>query len=229
MITTILVLIVGTALLTICLNIKLKDIKKLKQISENKELNNIVEKFPEDKQICKEILKQLENENVTIEENNDSKTSLYLVMQNKILIGKINSFARIQTIAHECAHSVQNKVVLKSNYIISNINNIFFIVLIILRLLNIVNLKVGYILIIAFIVMQVINYIIRSYLETEAMVKAEYIAKEYIEKSKITNETENKKITNGYREINKIGVKLYNYTLILKSVVKIIIAIILVH
>ncbi len=78
--------------------------------------------------------------------------------------------------------------------------------------------------------MQVINYIIRSYLETEAMVKAEYVAKEYIEKkSKITNETENKKITNGYREINKIGVKLYNYTLILKSVVKIIIAIILVH
>jgi len=61
------------------------------------------------------------------------------------------------------------------------------------------------------------------------MVKAEYVAKEYIEKSKITNETENKKITNGYREINKIGVKLYNYTLILKSVVKIIIAIILVH
>ena len=229
MITTILVLIVGTALLTICLNIKLKDIKKLKQISENKELNQIVDKFPEGKQICKEILKQLENENVTIEENNNSKTSLYLVMQNKILIGKINSFARIQTIAHECAHSVQNKVVLKSNYIISNINNIFFIVLIILRLLNIVKLKVGYILIIAFIVMQVINYIIRSYLETEAMVKAEYVAKEYIEKSKITNETENKKITNGYREINKIGVKLYNYTLILKSVVKIIIAIILVH
>ena len=229
MITTILVLIVGTALLTICLNIKLKDIKKLKQISEDKELNNIVDKFPEGKQICKEILKQLKNENVTIEEDNDSKTSLYLVMQNKILIGKINSFARIQTIAHECAHSVQNKVVLKSNYIISNINNIFFIVLIISRLLNIVNLKVGYILIIAFIVMQVINYIIRSYLETEAMVKAEYVAKEYIEKSKITNETENKKITNGYREINKIGVKLYNYTLILKSVVKIIIAIILVH
>lgn len=229
MITTILVLIVGTALLTICLNIKLKDIKKLKQISEDKELNKIVEKFPEDKQICKEILKQLKNEDVAIEEDNDSKTSLYLVMQNKILIGKINSFARIQTIAHECAHSVQNKVVLKSNYIISNINNIFFIVLIILRLLNIVNLKVGYILIIAFIVMQVINYIIRSYLETEAMVKAEYVAKEYIEKSKITNETENKKITNGYREINKIGVKLYNYTLILKSVVKIIIAIILVH
>lgn len=229
MITTILILIIGIILLTICLNIKLKDIKKLKQISEDKELNNIVDKFPEGKQICKEILKQLESENVTIEENNDSKTSLYLVMQNKILIGKINSFARIQTIAHECAHSVQNKVVLKSNYIISNINNIFFIVLIILRLLNIVNLKVGYILIIAFIVMQVINYIIRSYLETEAMVKAEYVAKEYIEKSKITNETENKKITKGYREINKIGVKLYNYTLILKSVVKIIIAIILVH
>lgn len=229
MITTILVLIVGTALLTICLNIKLKDIKKLKQISEDKELNKIVEKFPEDKQICKEILKQLKNEDVAIEEDNDSKTGLYLVMQNKILIGKINSFARIQTIAHECAHSVQNKVVLKSNYIISNINNIFFIVLIISRLLNIVKLKVGYILIIAFIVMQVINYIIRSYLETEAMVKAEYVAKEYIEKSKITNETENKKITNGYREINKIGVKLYNYTLILKSVVKIIIVIILVH
>lgn len=229
MITTILVLIVGTALLTICLNIKLKDIKKLKQISEDKELNQIVEKFPEDKQICKEILKQLENENVTIEEDNDSKTSLYLVMQNKILIGKINSFARIQTIAHECAHSVQNKVVLKSNYVISNINNLFFIILIILRLLKILNSEASFILIIAFIVMQVINYIIRGYLETEAMVKAEYVAKEYIEKSKITNETENKKITNGYREINKIGVKLYNYTLILKSVVKIIIAIILVH
>ena len=229
MITTILILIIGIILLTICLNIKLKDIKKLKQISEDKELNNIVEKFPEDKQICKEILKQLENENVTIEEDNDSKTSLYLVMQNKILIGKINSFARIQTIAPECAHSVQNKVVLKSNYVISNINNLFFIILIILRLLKILNSEASFILIIAFIVMQVINYIIRSYLETEAMVKAEYVAKEYIEKSKITNETENKKITNGYREINKIGVKLYNYTLILKSVVKIIIAIILVH
>jgi hypothetical protein len=49
-------------------NIKIKDIKKLKEIGYDKTLNEITNKLPENREICKTILKKLNNENVNIKE-----------------------------------------------------------------------------------------------------------------------------------------------------------------
>ena len=99
-------------------NIRLKDIKKLKELGYNKELNEITNKLPENKQICQTILKKLHNETVEIKESTDNKASLYIVLSNSILIANIkDTFTRVQTIAHECLHSVQNKRTLYFNFI----------------------------------------------------------------------------------------------------------------
>ena len=96
------------------LNIKIKDIKKVKELGYDEKTNEILKDSPDNSAICKDILEMLDNKDVKIEEVQDEKstTSLYMVMQNKILIGNVNdSFTRIQTIAHECIHSIQNSKV----------------------------------------------------------------------------------------------------------------------
>ena len=54
------------------------NIKKLKQIGEDKELDEITKKYPENVEICKYYLKKLDNENVKIEEDKNSNATLYL-------------------------------------------------------------------------------------------------------------------------------------------------------
>ena len=75
--------------------------------------------------------------------------------------------------------------------------------------------------------MSVIYYVIRSYLETDAMTKAKYVAenymKEYIHKNKIATTEEVEELANIYDEINKIGIPAYNFILIANCILKIII------
>ena len=219
-------------ILKIGLNIKIKDVKRLKQLSQDKDLNKITNVFPKNKEICEEILEKLNNKNVEIEElgeNSKSQTSLYLVIQNKIIIANIkDNFARIQTIIHEGIHSIQNKKILKFNFIFSNISNLYFITICILALLNLFDTKIIDILLFILILIQSISFIVRSYLETDAMTRAEYIAKDYIKEKNILKKEDEEKIVNTYKEINNKGVKLYNYILISKKVLSIIMFLLLV-
>ena len=108
-------------------------IKKLKQFEKDEYLDKVVSKYPENTQICEEILKKVNNNTVKIEEDPNSNTTLYLVMSNKIFIANLNkSYTRIQTIAHECLHSIQDKKILWSNFLFSNIYLIYFIIIAIL-------------------------------------------------------------------------------------------------
>ena len=220
----IILLLLFLLMLKIGLNIKIKDIKRLKQLSQDTQLNNIINMFPKNKEICEEILETLNNKNVKIEElsiEEKSQTSLYLVLKNKILIANIeNNCTRIQTIAHECIHSVQNKKILKFNFFISNINILYFIISCILAILNLSNLNF---LLIILILIQLVSFVVRSYLETDAMIRAEYIAKDYIKSKKILKNDDEQKVINTYKEVNKIGIKLYNYIIITKKVFSIII------
>lgn len=219
----IILMIFSTLILKIGLDIKIKDIKKIKEFRFDEESNQITKKLPENIEICKEILKILDNKDVNIEEEK-STTSLYMVMQNKILIGNVKGIStRIQTIAHECVHSIQNKRILKFNFIFSNINILYFIIICILSIFNLTNKETNNILLIGLILMQSIFFIVRSFLEIDAMTKAEFLAKEYINKTKLLNDKEREKITNKYKEINKIGIKLYVFTLALQAIIKIII------
>ena len=228
----IIIFLVFLLVLKIGLNIKIKDAKRLKQLSQDKDLNKITNVFPKNKEICEEILEKLNNKNVEIEElgeNSKSQTSLYLVIQNKIIIANIkDNFARIQTIIHECIHSIQNKKILKFNFIFSNISNLYFLVICILALFNLFSEQVWYCLLISLILIQFISFIVRSYLETDAMTRAEYIAKDYIKEKNLLKNDDEEKVLNTYKEINNIGIKLYNYILISKKVLSIIVFLLLV-
>ena len=228
----IIIFLIFLLVLKIGLNIKIKDVKRLKQLSQDNTLNKITNVFPKNKEMCEEILDKLNNKNIEIEElgeDSKSQTSLYLVMKNKIIIANIkDNFARIQTIAHECIHSIQNKQILKFNFIFSNISNLYFLVICILALLNLFNEQVWYCLLISLILIQSISLIVRSHLETDAMTRAEYIAKDYIKEKNLLKKEDEEKIINTYKEINNIGIKLYNYILISKKVLSIIIFLVLI-
>ena len=88
------------------------NMKKIKKEGNNKKLDELESRFPENEEICKTILKKLGNEKVKIKENEDkeNKTSLYVAISDTIFIANIkDTYTRIQTIAHECLHSIQNK------------------------------------------------------------------------------------------------------------------------
>ena len=64
---------------------------------------------------------------------------------------------------------------------------------------------------------------VRSYLENDAMIKARYLAKEYMEEANIVSKNDINKLLNGYDEINKLGIKCVNFNLILGVFTKLII------
>ena len=196
--------------------------KKIIQIAENKELNEITKKYPTNIEICKKYLKKLKNESVKIEENENQEASLYIAITNKIIIGNINNtYTRIQTIAHECLHSVQDKKVLIFNFIFSNIYLIYYIIICMLALLNLLPLKMMFLSI--FLILSLVNYLVRMYLENDAMIKARFLAKEYMEEEKISEKEEIEKIIKGYDELNNLGMKYIHYQIFLNSMIKVLI------
>ena len=181
------------------------NIKKIKEKQENKELENITDKFPNNIEIAKEMLKMLDNKNVKIEEAKDTGTSLYIAVTNKISIADMkNNYARIQTIAHECIHSCQDRRLLLFNFIFSNINIIYFIIISVLTILKVITNQSLQIAIL--MLFTLIEFSVRSFLEIDAMTKAKYHAKEYMEKTKLCTEEEKHKLLKEYENINKIGI-----------------------
>lgn len=198
------------------------NIKEVKELAMNKELNTLTNKYPSNVEICKEILKKLHNENVKIEENLESESTLYMALSNKIIIGNThNSFTRIQTMAHEALHSIQNRKLLLFNFIYSNIYLLYFLmisVLVIVKKLSNTLLFTNILLILSFI-----YYVIRVYLENDAMIKAEYVAKEYLEEQNISTKEELHKIIEGFKKLNKDCIKATNLSLFTNIMVKVII------
>ena len=217
--------IVCLIILAIIYDVKINTIKKIKELGFSKELNEITNKLPENTIICEEILKQIGNfgkVKVIQDENKNAKASLYIVATNTISIANVKgTCTRIQTIAHECVHSIQNKKLLMFNFIFSNIYILYFLVICILTFFN----KIQYPMIQIYILtlFSFIYYKVRSFLETDAMTKAPFIAKEYMENSKILEESEITKIMDSYKTINNLGIKIANLELFAKCILKIII------
>ena len=197
-------------------------IKKLKQFEKDEYLDKVVSKYPENTQICEEILKKVNNNTVKIEEDPNANTTLYLVMSNKIFIANLNkSYTRIQTIAHECLHSIQDKKILWSNFLFSNIYLIYFIIIAVLGILKILPYKMLFLVI--FLVLGLVYYSIRTYLENDAMIKARFLAKEYMEEKGISSKDEIESLVKKYDELNDIGIKFINFKffegIIIKAVI----------
>ena len=175
----ILSILITMLLLTIGLNVGIKDFKKLRGIVEDEKLTETIKKFPSNTEICKQTLKKLNKEAVKVEEDNSSKTSVYLVFKNKIVIGKANVITRIQTVIHECIHSTQDKRLLKFNVIFANINNLYLLIISILSLFNKISYNTATICLWILALMQLTSYAVRSFLETDAMTRAEFMAQDY--------------------------------------------------
>ena len=167
------------------------NMRKLKQFVEyeEKKFNKLIEGYPSNIEICKYILNKLNNSTVKIVEDKEAKTSMYIALSDKIIIADVkNSYTRIQTIAHECLHSVQKRKMQVFNFIYSNIYLLYFIIVTILAILNKLQDSMLYIAIM--ILFSYIYYFVRSYLENDAMIKAKYLAKEFMEKVKISSDEE---------------------------------------
>ena len=200
------------------------NMRKLKQFVEyeEKKFNKLIEGYPSNIEICKYILNKLNNSTVKIVEDKEAKTSMYIALSDKIIIADVkNSYTRVQTIAHECLHSVQKRKMQVFNFIYSNIYLLYFVIVTILAILNKLQDSMLYIAIM--ILFSYIYYFVRSYLENDAMIKAKYLAKEFMEEVKISSDEEIDKIIKSYEKLNDIGIKTVNYQLMLETLIKVII------
>lgn len=183
------------------------DFKKAEKLREDKELEKLTDKFPDNVQIAKEMLKMLGNEKVKVEQTANTQTSLYIAILNKISIADIkNNYSRIITIAHECMHSVQDRRLQLFNFIFSNINIIYFIVATILTMTGVIQNTMTQIFILTLFAM--IKFAVRGFLEIEAITKSKYLAKEYIESKNLINKKEIESIMEKYDAINKVSLPL---------------------
>lgn len=203
-------------------------LKKAKELEQNKDMQKITDKFPQNIDIAKEMLEMLNNKNVNIEEATDTKTSLYIVATNKILIANLkDNYGRIQTIAHECIHSVQDKTLLIFNFIFSNFYIFYFIIAIILTVCKVF--KNSMLQIFILLMFGLIQFAVRAYLEIDAMTKSKYLAKEYIEHKKICSKEETSTLINQYDKINEMGIPFTLDNLLTTMFIKIIIFIIITY
>lgn len=198
------------------------NLKKIKQIGNDKVLDELVRRFPSNIQICQYILKKIGNNHTKIKEEKESETSLYLIANDTISIANINdTYTRVQTIAHECLHSIQDKKMLWFNFIYSNIFILSYIIIVLCTIFGVI--KNGMFWNVILLVMTIIFYFIRSMLEIDAMLKAKFLAKEYMEENKLTSKGNIEIIVKEYDKLNNLGVKATCFSLLFSQVVKIII------
>ena len=197
-------------------------VKEMEEIALNKELNEIAKKCPSNIEICKYMLEKLDNKNTKVEEDKNSDSTLYIALQDKILIGNTHdSFTRIQTMAHECLHSIQDRKMLIFNFIFSNIYFIYFLIICFLVIIKKLPNEMMFSNI--FLILSLIYYVIRVFLENDAMIKAEYIAKEYLGNEKFTTDKENEKLNQGFKFLNQGIIKGTNCSLFNKIMIKVVI------
>ena len=123
--------------------------------------------------------------------------------------------------AHECLHSIQNKRMLIFNFVFSNIYLLFYFVSIVFLVLKKVTDKM--LLANIFLILSFIYYVVKIYLENDAMIKAEYLAKEYMEEQKISTQEEIEKMVIGFKNINRQCIKGTNANIFIKIMIKLII------
>ena len=74
-----------------------------------------------------------------------------------------------------------------------------------------------------FLILSLIYYVVRIYLENDAMIKARYLAKDYMEDVKISDKDEIDRLVNGFDKINGVGIKCVNYSFFLNIMIKVFI------
>ena len=78
-----------------------------------------------------------------------------------------------------------------------------------------------------FLILSLVYYAVRTYLENDAMIKARFLAKEYMEDVKISTKEEIDKIIARYDELNDIGIKFTNFQFLSKILLKVVILVLI--
>ena len=82
---------------------------------------------------------------------------------------------------------------------------------------------IGFVIYTSYAIFGLIYYSVRMYLESDAMIKARYLSKEYMEEKKISSKKEIDEMIRQYDIVNDIGIKFVNYQLLSGILIKIII------
>ncbi len=136
----------------------------------------------------------------------------YKMMFNFLLMFMGLAYYMVRTtIAHECLHSIQDRKLQIFNFVYSNIYILFFIIITLMALFKALPYKMLFNFLLMF--MGLVYYMVRTFLENDAMIKARYLAKEYMEEKKISSKEEIEKIVDGFDKINNIGIKCVNYSM----------------
>lgn len=107
------------------------------------------------------------------------------------------------------------------NFIYTNIYMLYFLVISVLTICN--SIKNPSMFLYILIIMGMIQYFIRSMLETDAMTKARYVAKEYLEENNICPKEAINRIIDKYDLLNNMGIKLVNMDIFARNILKIIV------
>lgn len=102
---------------------------------------------------------------------------------------------------------------------------IYFFVICILAILKVLPYENMFLSIL--IIFGLIYYSVRTYLENDAMIKAKFLAKEYMQEVKISDNHEIDKILSKYEELNDVGIKVTNFQFLSKVLIKTMIFIII--
>jgi len=215
-------LLIAFVIIAWALQIRPKDLRRVKELGFDKELTKEVNAFPSNEEICREMLGILKNDEVQVkvEEGGKEKTSLYIVATNTIWIANIqDTFTRIQTIAHECLHSVQNKTTLWFQFLFSNLYPLYFIVISILTIIGVVHHPMIHAILL--IIMGILFFCVRGYLEMDAMIKARWLAEKYMQGKDCVTEEKKQTILSGYDTLNQLGIKMALMQLWIKPILRV--------
>ena len=151
-------------------------------------MDKVLQKKQED--ICKDILKIVDNETVNVEVDKNSKNSMYVFLNNTMYISnKTNSKkskdeqnkSKVLIIAHECAHSIQPKVLQVINFVLSNLEMILFAAVLICCILF----KKYDILVNSYVIISILSIVVRWYLEMNATINSVKITSKYMLRSSV--------------------------------------------
>ena len=107
------------------------------------------------------------------------------------------------------------------NFIFSNLYILYYILICILAIFKVLPNKLMFLGI--YLIFSLVYYMVRIYLENDAMINAKYLAKEYMEEIKISSKEEIDKIVKEFGKINDIGIRCVNYKFFLNIIVKLLI------
>lgn len=152
--------------------------------------------------IATDILNYIGNKKTKVETNEDPKVkaSFYNGNTNKIVIKNtcdLEDYSRVVHIAHECIHSIQDKKLIKTQFILSNIQILYFLGIFIYFFYN-KNMELRLWLLLVQVFIFIATFFIKVTLESDASYRGPQLAFEYLEEKVGSDEIENiKKEVNG--------------------------------